>query len=142
MAAARRLADSVLRAETTPTLDDARQLRGLAALTGHVHAAARLQRRAAPEYIFLTPAWEEVDVPLQLTDAALGLFAYTSFGAPLDSIAALEQRVERLIPSYVEPGARERTRQALLDMPAVLAFPERGVASRCIAQRPAETTGW
>ena len=74
--------------------------------TGHVHLAARLQRRAAPDYTFLTPEWEEVTVPLQLTDAALGLFAYSAFGTPMDSLAALEQRVERLIPSYVEPAKR------------------------------------
>jgi hypothetical protein len=35
--------------------------------------------------------------------------------------------VERLIPSYVERRLRRTTREALLDMPAVLAFPERGV---------------
>jgi hypothetical protein len=57
----------------------------------------------------------------------LGLFAYSAFGTPKDSLAALEQRVERLIPSYVETAKRASTRQALLDMPAVLAFPERGV---------------
>jgi tetratricopeptide (TPR) repeat protein len=127
MAAARALADSVLRAHPKPTLDDARQLRGLAALTGHVHLAAQLQRRAAPEVTFLTSAWEEVNVPLQLADAALGLFAYSAFGTPTDSLVALEQRVERLIPSYVEPGMRSRARQAMLDLPAVLAFPERGI---------------
>ena len=127
MAAARALADSLLRANPKPTLDDARQLRGLAALTGHVHLAAGLQRRAAPEYIFLTPAWEEVNVPIELTDAALGLFAYSAFGTPADSLVALETRVERMIPSYVEAGIRSRARQAMLDMPAVLAFPERGV---------------
>jgi serine/threonine protein kinase/tetratricopeptide (TPR) repeat protein len=126
MAQARALADSVLRANPNPTLDDARQLRGLAALTGHVHRAAQLQKRAAPDYTFLTPAWEQVTVPLQLTEAALGLFAYASFGAPVDSIRALEQRVERLIPSYVEPPHRERARQAMLDNPAVLAFPQLG----------------
>jgi serine/threonine protein kinase/tetratricopeptide (TPR) repeat protein len=127
MGAARALADSVLRVNPNPTLDGARQLRGLAALTGHVHLAARLQRRAAPEYIFLTPEWEEVTVPLQLTDAALGLFAYSAFGTPTDSLVAFEQRVERLIPSYVEAGKRSAARQAMLDIPAVLAFPERGV---------------
>jgi hypothetical protein len=92
-----------------------------------VHLAAQLQRRAAPDYTFLTPEWEEVNVPLQLTDAALGLFAYSVFGRPIDSLVALEQRVERLIPSYVESGKRLPARQAMLDIPAVLAFPERGV---------------
>ncbi len=127
MAAARPLADSVLHANPNPTLDDARQLRGLAALTGHVHLAAQLQRRGAPDWTFLTPEWDAVNVPLQLTDAALGLFAYSAFGTPTDSLVTLEQRVERLIPSYVEPAKRTSVRQALLDDPAVLAFPERGV---------------
>jgi hypothetical protein len=108
-------------------MDDARQLRGLAALTGRVHVAAKLQRRAAPDFTFLTPDWQEVNVPLPLTDAALGLYAYSAFGTPMDSLVELERRVERLIPSYVAPGARTRTRQALLDMPAVLEFPERGL---------------
>jgi serine/threonine protein kinase/tetratricopeptide (TPR) repeat protein len=127
MAAARALADSVLRANPHPTLDDAQQLRGLAALTGHVHLAAQLQRRAAPETTFLTEDWQEVNVPLPLTDAALGLFAYSAFGTPVDSLVALEDRLERLIPSYVERRMRTRARQAMLDIPAVLAFPERGV---------------
>jgi serine/threonine-protein kinase len=127
MAAARALADSVLRANPSPSMEDARQLRGLAALTGHVHLAAQLQRRAAPDYTFLTPEWEQVTVPLQLTDAALGLFAYSAFGTPLDSLVGLEQRVERLIPSYVEAAKRLPARQAMLDMPAVFAFPERGI---------------
>jgi hypothetical protein len=75
----------------------------------------------------MTPDWEDVNVPLPMTDAALGLFAYASFGVPQDSLVALEQRIERLIPSYVEASKRSRTRQALLIMPAVLAFPERGL---------------
>jgi len=109
MAAARTLADSLLKANPNPVLDEARQLRGLAALTGHVHLAAQLQRRAAPDFTFMTPDWEDVNVPLPLTDAAL------------------EERVERLIPSYVEPGKRMGTREALLDASTVLAFPERGI---------------
>jgi eukaryotic-like serine/threonine-protein kinase len=121
------LADSVLQANPNPTLDEARQLRGPAALTGRVHLSARLQQRAAPDFTFVTPQGEEVNVPLQLTEAALGLFAYASFGAPADSISAFEDRVERLIPSYVEPAKRARAREAMLDNPAVLEFPERGL---------------
>jgi eukaryotic-like serine/threonine-protein kinase len=127
LAVAGALADSVLRANPDPTMDDARQLRGLAALTGRVHLAARLQRKAAPDYTFVTPEQEDVNVPLPLTEAALGLFAYASFGTPLDSISALEQRVERLIPSYVASGKRAGARQAMLDTPSGLAFPERGL---------------
>jgi eukaryotic-like serine/threonine-protein kinase len=127
MSQARALADSVLRANPNPTLEEARQLRGLAALTGHVHLTAQLYRRAAPDITFLTEDWEEVNLPLPLTDAALGLSAYSSFGTPMDSMVALEDRVERLIPSYVAPGRRTKVRQALLDHPTLLAFPERGI---------------
>jgi tetratricopeptide (TPR) repeat protein len=127
MAAARALADSVLEGNPDPTLEEASQLCGLAALTGHVHLAAQLQRRAAPGMTFLTPDWTEVRVPLQLTDAALGLYAYASFGTPMDSLVALEDRVERLIPSYVQPSKRTAVRQALLEHSTLLAFPERGI---------------
>ncbi|MFL5461454.1 MAG: hypothetical protein ACJ8AY_12280, partial [Gemmatimonadales bacterium] len=134
MSEARKLADSLLRANPNPMMENAQHLRGLAALVGHVNLAAQLQRRAAPDFTFLAPDWHEIKVPLPLTDAALGLFAYASFGAPLDSIVALEHRVERLIPSSVPPDQRTSVRQALLDRPAVLAFPERGL-------RPAHRPG-
>ncbi len=112
MSEARRLADSLLRANPNPMMENAQHLRGLAALVGRVNLAAQLQRRAAPDYTFLAPDWQEIKLPLSLTDAALGLFAYASFGAPLDSIVALEHRVERLIPSYVPPDQRTSVRQA------------------------------
>ena len=127
MPAARRLADSLLRADSTPTLDDAEQLRGLAALTGRLHAAARLLRRAAPAYTFMTSTWEPVEVPLPIADAALELLAYASFGAPRESLTVVERRVERLIPSYLEPNAGCPTREAMLDWPAALAYPEQGL---------------
>ena len=128
MSEARRLADSLLRGNPNPVIENAQHLRGLAALVGRVNLAAQLQRRAAPDYTFLAPDWQEIKVPLSLTDAALGLFAYASFGAPLDSIAGLERRVERLIPGYVQASRRQIVRQTLLDVPAVLAFPERGAS--------------
>jgi hypothetical protein len=128
MSEARILADSLLRANPNPVLENAQQLRGLAALIGRVNLAAQLQRRSAPDYSFLAPDWQEIKVPLSLTDAALGLFAYASFGAPLDSIVGLEHRVERLIPGYVQASRREIVRQTLLDVPAMLTFPERGAS--------------
>jgi hypothetical protein len=127
MSAARAIADSVLRAGPGPSPEEAQYLRGLAALIGRVHAAARLQQRAAPDVVFRTWDWQPVDVPVQLTDAALALLAYASFAVPIDSLVALQARIDRLIPSYIEPRLRKRTREALLDLPGVLAFPERGV---------------
>ena len=140
---ARALADSVLRANPRPTLDEARQLRGLAALTGHVHLAAQLQQRAAPDFTFLTPSGKRSQLPLQLTDAALGLFAYSSFGAPVDSIVALEQRVERLLPSYVLPAKRTAALGSDCWMiPPCSPFPERGLRPSHRAQAPAATICW
>lgn len=127
MTGARALADSLLRAHPAPSLEEARQIRGLAALTGQVHLASRLQQRAAPDYTFLSSDWEEVTVPLHLTETALALLAYASFGAPLDSIDTLEERVERLVPSYVVPARRAAAREAMLDGPTVLAYPEQGL---------------
>jgi hypothetical protein len=121
------LADSLLKANPDPSADDAAELDGLAALTGRVHAAARLQRKAGSDYVFLTSDWQEIKVPSALSDPALALLVYASFGAPMDSLVGLEQRIERLIPSYVEPRRRRATREALLDQPAELAFPERGL---------------
>jgi tRNA A-37 threonylcarbamoyl transferase component Bud32/tetratricopeptide (TPR) repeat protein len=124
---ARVLADSLLRTNPDPTPEEAVQLRGLAALTGRVHRAARFERLAAQDYSFRTWDWEPVNVPPQLADAALGLLVYASFATPMDSVVALQRTVERLIPSYVESRLRKRTREAMLDMPSVLTFPERGL---------------
>ena len=135
LTAARALADSLLSASSSnPTPGDAEQLPGLAALTGRLHLAADLERRASANYRFMTPDWTELHLAPPLTEAAMELLAYSSFGTPVDSIAALERRVERLIPSYVEPDKRPVVRQVLLDPPAVLAFPERG-------RRPAHRPG-
>jgi tetratricopeptide (TPR) repeat protein len=132
---ARLLADSLLSAaSSTPRAEDAEQLIGPAALTGRLHLAADLQRRAATRYTFLTPEGNELHLPLPLTEAALSLLAYSSFGTPVDSIATLEQRVERLISSYIDANQRNLVRQVVLDRPAVLAFPERG-------RRPAHRPG-
>jgi tetratricopeptide (TPR) repeat protein len=127
LTSARRLADSLLKANPDPSADDAAELGGLAALTGRVHAAARLQQKAGSDYVFLTSDWQEIKVPSALSDPALALLVYASFGAPMDSLVGLEQRIDRLIPSYVEPRRRRATREALLDQPAELAFPERGL---------------
>ena len=127
MKAARLLADSLLRAHPNPALEDAPQLRGLAALTGRVNRAAQLERLSAQDFRFMTWDWQPVDVPVQLADAALALFAYASFAATSDSIVALQRRIDRLIPSYLEPALRQRTREALLDNPSVFTFPERGL---------------
>jgi hypothetical protein len=54
---------------------------------------------------------------------ARALLGYASFGAPPDSVRALHQRTERLVRQWVEPGSRAPARNALLAMPALLAFP-------------------
>jgi tetratricopeptide (TPR) repeat protein len=137
---ARALADSVLRATPSPSAEDARHLRGLAAMTGHVHLAARLQERAAPDYTFLTSDWEAVTVPLELGKAALRLLAYASFGTPLDSIRALEQGIERLIPSYVEPGRAVSHSSARMSLRRAISAPNPGRSTpRAVTPAPASS---
>jgi hypothetical protein len=87
-----------------------------------------MQRGSSSDHTFLGSDWREIKLPTALGDPALALLAYASFGGPADSLVGLEQRVERLVPSYVEPRRRQATLEALLDKPAQLAFPERGLS--------------
>jgi eukaryotic-like serine/threonine-protein kinase len=127
MKAARLLADSLLRTNPDPSPEEAEQLRGIAALTGRIHLAARFQRLAAQDFSFRAWDGKAVTVPPELADAGLALLAYASFAAPIDSVVMLQGRIERMIPSYIQPRLRQRTREAMLDVPSVLTFPERGI---------------
>ncbi len=77
----------------------------------------------------------------RLTDAALGLFAYAAFGNPEDSLVALEQRVERLIPSYVKRrGDCARARRCSTSRPCSLF--RNGASALCTEPRLVGTTCW
>jgi tetratricopeptide (TPR) repeat protein len=127
-AAARALADSLLRAgrRSTPEPAEAALLAPLAALTGRAGQTAELLVRAALVIPIASPEGEPVDVGLPVAAAGLTLLAHAALGAPRDTIERLERNVERLVEASVRPERRAPVRGALLDVPAVLAFPAAG----------------
>ncbi|HEU4565025.1 MAG TPA: hypothetical protein VFS05_10270, partial [Gemmatimonadaceae bacterium] len=69
---------------------------------------------------------EPVRPPTPLAGHARALLAFAALGGPRDSIEALEREIARVAASRVEPAAVDRVRDALLYLPATLAFPEMG----------------
>ena len=121
-AAARMLADSVLEsAVTTPA--DADVLKGTAALTGRVHRTIEMLRVEAPTIRFISMDNRLVQPPPPVAQEARTLLGYASFGAPLDSVIAARERVERSIESYVQNGSRVAMRETVLNVPLTLAYP-------------------
>ena len=118
MAGAARLADSVVAAAgPAPSAEDARALAPLAMLTGQVHAAARLGRRAAAD---------GGEVPQALLADAAALLAYAAAGVAPDSVRALDARVAAALEREVARDARPRWHAALLEQPAMFAFSATG----------------
>ena len=128
-AAAKILADTLLRVWARPSDEEAENLASLAALTGHVHLTAHLLARGAPGD-HRTPDQKVAGLataPRSVARMSRRLLAYASFGVPVDSIRTLKDRVERLIETWVEPGQRLAARQRLLDRAMELAFPTLGL---------------
>ena len=127
---ATRLADSVLEAspdETEPVA--ARDLAGLAILTGRVYRAAQLLQRAAPLDTPVTWDGEPIpDAPLAVKQAAFSLLAYAALGGPADSLRAGKRRVDERVSSWAGPASRDRLRRAVLHVPMGLAFETIGLS--------------
>jgi eukaryotic-like serine/threonine-protein kinase len=121
-AAARKLADSVL-ASTATTPADAEELEATAALTGRVQRTIEMLRVEAPTLRFISMDNRLVQPPPAVAQDARALLGYASFGAPLDSLIAIKERVDRSIDSYVQNGSRAMTREAVLNVPLTLAYP-------------------
>jgi tetratricopeptide (TPR) repeat protein len=124
--AAKRIADSVLRAYPKAAPEAAAQLAGLAALTGRAQLTAELLQRSAPVDSPTANTGEVITGDSTLHRAALGLLAYASLGAPPESVTALTARVERLIAGGFRPDRQAAARSALEGPAAVLAFPVTG----------------
>ncbi len=124
------LADSVLAAAPAdPSPLAARQLAGLAVLTGRVYGAAQLLRLSAPLDTPVTWDGLEVpDAPIPVKQAGLALLAYASLGAPAESLRALKARVDQRVSSWAGPISRERLRLAVLHGPMGLAFESIGLS--------------
>ena len=123
--AARAVADSLLLAAVEPPPVEAEMLAALAALTGRAAQSARLLARAAPEQVVVAEG-RRLTAPLPVMESAMALLAYASLGAPVDSILAGRQRVERLVPTWVAGPRQRMIRDALLERPLMLAFPVLG----------------
>jgi tRNA A-37 threonylcarbamoyl transferase component Bud32/tetratricopeptide (TPR) repeat protein len=121
-AEARILADSML-ASTVTTPADADALKALAALTGRVQRTIEMLRVEAPTVWFISMDNRLVQPPLAVAQDARALLGYASFGAPLDSLIANKERVDRSVDSYVQDGSRAVIREAVLNVPLTLAYP-------------------
>jgi hypothetical protein len=117
-AQARALADSMVSAQPpTPATDVARQVSGLAALTGHPARNAELMTAAlsARMAVFgLQPA---------LTESANRYFARAASGICDASVADARIAFNRALESYSTPSGRERLRSIAIGRAAALAFP-------------------
>jgi serine/threonine protein kinase len=112
------LGDSILAAQDPGTTVE--QLAALAVLLGRPARAAALERSASGGGI--------PNIPPEVVREANALVAFASAGGPLDSIRAaeaqLEQRIRQMVPRAGSRGAR----QALLELPSLLAFPTHRLA--------------
>ena len=126
---ARRLGDSLLRAAPRPTAEIA----GVAVLLGRPELARRFL--ATPDTAWLSSSADNqaFAIPLDLAEAGLALMVYAAVGAPGDSIAAYERRIEGRITD-IPAARRAASRSALLDVPAELVFDALGA-------RPAHRAG-
>ena len=122
-ASARSLADSMLAAATSNDPAEADTLKSLAALTGHVKRTIDLLRTEAPTVRFLSSDGRIVQPPVPVAEAAGAMLGYVSLGAPIDSIGASQQHVERALDSYVPNSERATVRAAVLSWPLMLAYP-------------------
>jgi eukaryotic-like serine/threonine-protein kinase len=119
-AAARALADSLLRAEPEPDPQIAELLAPIAALIGQPHRAADFLERARPLAQF---DWrvELADVPVAALATLERLRAYAAIGAPLDSVRRLSLVIDSLLA--LRGRAQETELSQIFEEPMVLAFP-------------------
>ena len=117
-ATARTLADSILAAKKPLSEADARNLLGLAALTGNVTRTADLAR----DYRwYVTPSRS---IPPAVAAPAARLFAFALFGScDLSDWQTLRRDLNSAIDSYVEAREAEAIRADLLNRPLILMSP-------------------
>jgi hypothetical protein len=126
LGAARRLADSILAAWRRADAPAAWWLAGLAALRGRVYRAAALAHTAGALDTLITVDGEPIATPAALTGEASALLAYAAFGAPAESLAAVERRLRAGVASWIEPRRQSVVLHTALHQPAMLTYFERG----------------
>jgi len=120
---ARRGADALLALAADPSPEQADELKGMAALTGHTQRTVELLRASAGSYSTITASGRLIRPPLRVAMSARAMLGFAALGGPADSIARLSDEVTQLVQSYVEPPERTAMRDAVLSQPLVLAFP-------------------
>ncbi|HXJ32204.1 MAG TPA: protein kinase [Gemmatimonadales bacterium] len=124
---AKTLADSQLAAFADPVPPEvAGPLARLAVLTGRVERGAGFLPRAQGEDSLRTSQGVLIPAPPAVLEGSLALLVYAAAGGPVDSIKALQARIEQNVVHLVDARRRAEVRQAALDFPTVLAFPELG----------------
>ncbi len=126
-ARAARLADSIVMTTTAPDTATARMLAGAAALTGHVERAVALTAAGAPDFLRIAPDGQKLMLPTPVSEAAFALLVYSAFGMPVDSITALERRLDERLSGYLRPQQLGAARVVTMQVPAILAFPSAGL---------------
>lgn len=116
LAAAKRLADSLLAANPPGKSGAPLLLAGLAALTGRAALAAGYSREPG--------AYSARGVPPLLVQDGAALLAFASLGGPRDSLLRLEREVIQRLNRDVPPGDRGAAREEWLGHAAITAFPE------------------
>jgi tetratricopeptide (TPR) repeat protein len=119
---AQRLASDALESRREPTMEQAKELAGLAAVLGLPNRSAELAAAAAP--LVQADSGEGIGlVGLPIVEARQRAIAYASVGAPSDSVARIASRLEDLLSLHVTPEEAERTRCRVLWYPLEIAFP-------------------
>jgi tetratricopeptide (TPR) repeat protein len=116
VAAARALADSVLREWQSPTPYQAGYLAGIAALTGRAARAAALSARAASDsesVPFVATNGKRATLPNEVIAGALQLQAYAALGGPRDSLRAVLARTSRSIAAWIPAAEQGAVRQMI-----------------------------
>jgi tetratricopeptide (TPR) repeat protein len=129
VAAARRLADSLLAVNPSPSPPLAGYLANLAALTGRARRAAALLRVAAADtnhIPFLGADGRRLVLPGDLMPDILALRVYAALGLPHDSVQAIHGRVLKMLDYSIPRSSVPSMRRTVLTTPAILAEEDLG----------------
>ncbi|MFN8645367.1 MAG: serine/threonine-protein kinase [Gemmatimonadales bacterium] len=124
--AAAAMADTLLFEAPNATGDVALRLAPVAALRGDATLAAALLQSAGPAWAVASGEGVPVELPAPIRASAAALYAYSSIGGMGDSVSQIEGRLERQVDAWAAPRDRQRIREAVFLLPAILAFPEQG----------------
>jgi serine/threonine protein kinase/tetratricopeptide (TPR) repeat protein len=124
------LADTIFAANPRPAADDARNLIGLAALTGRVQKTSDL---AALTTAFTSPGLE---VPMQIRDPAASFFARAALGLCDATTIAAENRLDAEIAANVAENDEPALKKALKSRPLAMLAPCTRAQSSLRVQAP------